>query len=62
MKANLLSFFFQDLPNRLIKVQVKDRNVVQTTDAERKCVKPAGLQEAIDKVVTKFPNGRSFVR
>jgi len=45
-----------------MKVLVKDRNVVQTTDAERKCVKPDGLQEAINKTVSKFPKGRSFVR
>eukprot|EP00093_Oithona_nana_P008348 08348.XXX_231475_229406_1 [CDS] Oithona nana genome sequencing. len=53
---------YQDLPNRLMKVLVKDRNVVQTTDAERKCVKPDGLQEAINETVSKFPKGRSFVR
>ena len=45
-----------------MKVLVKDRNVVQTTDAERKCVKPDGLQEAINETVCKFAKGRSFVR
>lgn len=53
---------YQDLPNQLVKVQVKDRTIVQTTDAERKCVQPEGLQEAIDKAVSKYPKGRSFVR
>ena len=55
-------FFFKDLPNKLVKVQVKDRTIVQTTDAERKCVQPEGLQEAIDKAVSKYASGRSFVR
>jgi phosphoacetylglucosamine mutase len=41
---------------------VKDRSVIQTTDAERKTVAPAGLQEAIDKIVVQYTDGRSFVR
>jgi len=53
---------YQDLPNRQMKVRVADRTVIQTTDAERKCVQPQGLQSAIDELVTKFPKGRSFVR
>lgn len=42
--------------------QVKDRMVVETTDFERQCVSPSGLQEAIDSLVTSTPKGRSFVR
>ena len=42
--------------------QVADRTVVTTTDAERRTTSPAGLQSAIDELVKKFPNGRSFVR
>jgi phosphoacetylglucosamine mutase len=57
-----LTFCFQDLPNRQLKVLVADRNVIETADAERKCVKPEGLQQQIDQVVLKFPDGRSFVR
>lgn len=53
---------YTDLPNRQLKVKVKDRCIIQTTDAERKTVAPPGLQEAIDKLVTNYPNGRSFVR
>ncbi|XP_039275740.1 phosphoacetylglucosamine mutase isoform X2 [Nilaparvata lugens] len=53
---------YQDLPNRLLKVVVKDRNVIETTDANRKCTSPAGVQDAIDEVVNKFKNGRSFIR
>ena len=31
---------YTDLPNRLMKVTVQDRNVITTTDAERVCVTP----------------------
>ena len=55
--------FYTDLPNRLLKQEVKDRNAITTTDAERRCVKPEGLQNAIDQVVAQFGNkARSFVR
>ena len=57
-----LFIFFQDLPNRQMKVRVADRTVIETTDAERKCVQPQGLQNAIDELVKNFPKGRSFVR
>ncbi|KAK3810879.1 MAG: Phosphoacetylglucosamine mutase [Benniella sp.] len=53
---------YTDLPNRLVKVVVKDRSIFKTVDAERKLVEPAGLQEAIDAIVLKFRDGRSFVR
>lgn len=53
---------YTDLPNKLLKVQVPDRTVFQTTDAERKLTSPAGLQAKIDALVAQFPQGRSFVR
>jgi len=53
---------YKDLPNRQMKVRVADRTVIQTTDAERKCVQPEGLQDQIDQLAANFPNGRSFVR
>lgn len=53
---------YQDLPNRQLKVKVSDRTVITTTDAERKCVTPQGLQTCIDEIVAKYENGRSFVR
>ncbi|XP_024935454.1 phosphoacetylglucosamine mutase isoform X2 [Cephus cinctus] len=53
---------YNDLPNKQVKVKVEDRNVISTTDAERKCVKPVGLQEEIDKIVSRYPKGRSFIR
>ena len=53
---------YHDLPNRLMKVKVTDRSVFETTDAERKCVKPDGLQAAVDSLVSANPSFRSFVR
>lgn len=53
---------YADLPNKLLKVTVQDRNVITTKDAERKCVSPDGLQEEIDGIVSKYERGRSFVR
>ncbi|XP_014470489.1 PREDICTED: phosphoacetylglucosamine mutase [Dinoponera quadriceps] len=53
---------YSEFPNRQLKVKVLDRNVVTTMDAERRCVTPAGLQEEIDKTVSKYEKGRSFIR
>jgi len=59
---------YEDLPSVMLKVLVKDRTVISTTDAERRCVTPAGLQDAIDALVAAAPAGskpgtrRAFVR
>lgn len=53
---------YEDLPNRLVKVLVKDRFAFTTEDAERKVKTPEGLQVEIDATVAKFAQGRSFVR
>lgn len=53
---------YQDLPNRQLKVLVKDRAVVTTTDAERICVTPNGLQDEINCLAGKYTRGRAFVR
>ena len=53
---------YKDLPNRLRKVQVPNRTLFQTSDAERQCISPAGLQQAIDVAVKQYECGRSFVR
>lgn len=53
---------YSDLPNRQLKVKVSDRRVIDTTDAERRAVSPAGLQDAIDSLVKKYRQARSFVR
>lgn len=41
---------------------VNDRSVITTTNAERTCVTPKGLQEVIDSFVSNYPKGRAFVR
>lgn len=53
---------YDDLPQRQLKVVVRDRTMITTTDAERRCVTPRGLQEAIDEIVGKYRSARSFVR
>ena len=53
---------YKDLPNRQLKVRVKDRMVVKTTDFERRCTSPEGLQEQINTLVSQTARGRSFVR
>lgn len=53
---------YSDLPNRLIKVEVEDRSVFTTTDAERKLITPKGIQAKVDGIVAKYQMGRSFVR
>lgn len=53
---------YEDLPNRLVKVEVADRFLFETTDAERKLTSPAGLQAVLDEAVGKVEMGRSFVR
>ncbi|KAF2019594.1 Phosphoacetylglucosamine mutase [Aaosphaeria arxii CBS 175.79] len=53
---------YTDLPNKLTKVIVSDRNIFKTTDAERKLVKPDGVQKQIDAEVQKVRQGRSFAR
>jgi phosphoacetylglucosamine mutase len=52
---------YSDLPNRLVKVKVGDRNAFVTEDAERRLVRPLGLQAKIDRLVQRT-GGRSFVR
>jgi len=55
---------YSDLPNRLARVEVADRNLFKTVEgtAERKLAEPRGAQAEIDKIVAKYNNGRSFVR
>lgn len=53
---------YEDLPNKLLKVLVKDRSAFKTEDAERRLVSPEGLQAKIDQEVAKYKGARSFVR
>ncbi|KAL1311272.1 hypothetical protein AAFC00_001460 [Neodothiora populina] len=55
---------YTDLPNRLVRVEVADRNQFTTVEgtAERKLATPDGAQAEIDKLVAKYKDGRSFAR
>ncbi|KAG5638663.1 hypothetical protein H0H81_011215 [Sphagnurus paluster] len=53
---------YVDLPNRLVKVVVGDRNAFRTENAERQLVSPPGLQSKIDELARRYDGGRSFVR
>ncbi|KAH9950396.1 phosphoacetylglucosamine mutase [Amylocystis lapponica] len=53
---------YVDLPNRLVRVVVGDRNAFKTEDAERRLVSPPGLQGKIDELVRRYEGGRAFVR
>lgn len=44
------------------KVVVPSREKVKTTNAERTCIEPEGLQLAIDKLINNNKYSRSFVR
>ena len=50
------------LKNGFFKVRIANRADISVTNAERTCVAPAGLQDAINAEVAKVKNGRSFVR
>ena len=53
---------YKDLPNRLVRVEVRDRNIFKAVDAERKLESPPGVQAQIDDLVGKYKHGRSFAR
>jgi phosphoacetylglucosamine mutase len=54
---------YTDLPSRQLKVQVADRSVVKCNANETMCLEPAGLQPALDRLLTKeLKGGRCFVR
>lgn len=53
---------YSDLPNRLVRVEVKNKDLFETTDAERRLSKPYGVQEEIDNEVRKYKDARSFAR
>jgi phosphoacetylglucosamine mutase len=43
---------YTDLPSRQLKVKVADRSVVKCNANETMCVEPAGLQPALNRLVT----------
>jgi phosphoacetylglucosamine mutase len=53
---------YNDLPNRLVRVEVGDKDLFKTTDAERRLSHPVGAQDEIDQCVKKYTSARSFAR
>lgn len=53
---------YNDLPNRLVRVEVADKDIFQTTDAERRLSHPEGAQDEIDSAVKKYAEARAFAR
>ncbi|EEH19944.2 hypothetical protein PABG_02203 [Paracoccidioides brasiliensis Pb03] len=53
---------YTDLPSRLVRIEVADRSIFKTVDAERKLESPAGLQARIDGLQSQYNRGRSFAR
>jgi phosphoacetylglucosamine mutase len=53
---------YSDLPNRQLKVRVKDRAVCKTEDADRRVASPEGFQSYVDAAISAIPQGRGFVR
>jgi phosphoacetylglucosamine mutase len=53
---------YNDLPNRQLKVKVKDRSVVKTSWDETQVTEPVALQHAIDQLVSDKRFARAFVR
>lgn len=53
---------YTDLPNRLVRVEVANKDIFETTDAERRLSHPPGVQDEIDQCVRKYTTARSFAR
>ncbi|KAL2270165.1 hypothetical protein VTJ83DRAFT_2349 [Remersonia thermophila] len=53
---------YTDLPNRLVRVEVGNKDLFETTDAERRLLRPEGAQEEIDQAVKKYKDARAFAR
>jgi phosphoacetylglucosamine mutase len=53
---------YTDLPNRLVRVEVGNKDLFETTDAERRLLRPEGAQDEIDQAVKKYKDARAFAR
>lgn len=63
---NIVSFedwinLYQDYPCIHNKLKA-DRSIFKTTDADRICLEPKGLQNKINEIVSKYDNARAFIR
>ena len=53
---------YLDLPSKQVKVPVKDRNVIQVSEDETRCVSLPELQLILDQAMSRVESGRVFVR
>ena len=53
---------YKELPALNTKVSVKDKNIFKPNDNETKLIQPENVQKIIDEIVSKFNNGRAFIR
>ena len=56
------SLTYSDLPNRLVRVEVDNKDLFRTYDAERRLSHPQRIQDDIDQCVRKYSSARSFAR
>ncbi|EEB08565.1 N-acetylglucosamine-phosphate mutase [Schizosaccharomyces japonicus yFS275] len=53
---------YHDLPNALAKATVRNRFEFVCTDADRRLVKPSGLQQIVDEIMRPYESARAFIR
>ncbi len=53
---------YTDLPSRQLKCKVADRSAITVTEDESRVITPKALQDAIDKAVAEYTQGRAFAR
>ena len=54
---------YDDRPNSLTKINVPDRDAIETVDSDQLCIRPVGLQNSINVLVEQHgPKARCFVR
>lgn len=62
MSVNQWHELYSDLPSKMIKMAVKDKNAILCSDDETEVVSPAGLQNELRSAMEKCVRGRCFVR
>lgn len=53
---------YKDLPNKTLKIEVKDRSAFKTTWDETELIQPLSLQSSIDFICKTHKEARCFVR
>ncbi|CCJ28822.1 unnamed protein product [Pneumocystis jirovecii] len=53
---------YTNLPSKMINVISKNKELYRTIGPNYKVIKPEGIQEQIDMLITKYKEGRAFIR